>query len=410
MNIISNSLINKYKKTNKYKYPISAPIFDSKEVNSALESILKLQISQGVKVAEFEKKFRKYIGANYAVATNSGSSANLLALQSLKEIYNLKKNDEVIIPSTTFATVVMPILQLDLKPVLLDVSSENFNIIEKNIENAITKKTKILMIVHTLGLACNMDIIQQICKKKNILLFEDCCEAHGSTFRNKKVGSFGIVSAFSFFVAHNMTTGDGGMVLTKHKKIYERVKSLREFGRTQDVSKRWVDIKNLKDFDVKYIFNNIGYNMRMGDIQASFGIEQLKKLDKFNNIRNINAKFFDNYFNSKFAKKFFKITTYNRKLSFHSYYTYPITIVKNKYFKRIELLKYLEKKGIETRPIFCGSIPDQPFMQNVKYKKNKLTNSKYIRDNSFFIGVHPGLSQNDLKKIINIFNSFIKKL
>ena len=167
MNIISNSLINKYKKTNKYKYPISAPIFDSKEVNSALESILKLQISQGVKVAEFEKKFRKYIGANYAVATNSGSSANLLALQSLKEIYNLKKNDEVIIPSTTFATVVMPILQLDLKPVLLDVSSENFNIIEKNIENAITKKTKILMIVHTLGLACNMDIIQQICKKKN---------------------------------------------------------------------------------------------------------------------------------------------------------------------------------------------------------------------------------------------------
>ncbi len=410
MNIISNSLINKYKKTSKYQYPISAPIFDSKEVNSALESILKLQISQGVKVAEFENKFRKYIGANYAVATNSGSSANLLALQSLKEIYNLKKNDEVIIPSTTFATVVMPILQLDLKPVLLDVSSENFNIIEKNIEDAITKKTKILMIVHTLGLACNMDIIQKICKKKNILLFEDCCEAHGSTFKNKKVGSFGIVSAFSFFVAHNMTTGDGGMVLTKHKKIYERVKSLREFGRTQDVSKRWVSIKNLKEFDVKYIFNNIGYNMRMGDIQASFGIEQLKKLDKFNNIRNSNAKFFDNYFNSKFAKKFFKITIYDRKLSFHSYYTYPITIVKNKYFKRIELLKYLEKKGIETRPIFCGSIPDQPFMQNVKYKKNKLTNSKYIRDNSFFIGVHPGLSQNDLKKIINIFNSFIKKL
>ena len=152
-----------------------------KEVNSALNSILKLQISQGTKVKEFENKFKKYIGMDYAIATNSGSSANLLILQSLKEIYNLKKGDEVIIPSTTFATVIMPIIQLDLKPVLIDVSSENFNMIENNIKAALTKKTKILMIVHTLGfLACNMDIILNICKKNKLLLFEDCCEAHGS--------------------------------------------------------------------------------------------------------------------------------------------------------------------------------------------------------------------------------------
>ena len=281
--------------------------------------------------------------------------------------------------------------------------------IENNIKAALTKKTKILMIVHTLGLACNMDMILNICKKNKLLLFEDCCEAHGSKFKGKKVGSFGIVSAFSFFVAHNITTGDGGIALTKNKKIFEKIRSLREFGRIQNYNKRWVNKKNLKDFDIKYIFNNIGYNMRMGDIQASFGIEQLKKLDKFNKKRNINANFFDKNFIKHPLNKYFQTTTYDKKISYHSYYTYAITIKKNKYFKRIDLIKFLEKNGVETRPIFCGSIPDQPFMQNVKIKKTNLKNSQYIRDNSFFIGIHPGFTRQDLIKIISFFKKFINK-
>ena len=213
------------------KIYLSEPIFDKNEINSAITSIKKLNLSQGKNVKKFEESFSKFIGCKYGIATNSGSSANLIALTALKELYRLKDGDEVIIPASTFATVAMPIIQIGLIPVYVDIDKKDLNICVNSIKKAISKKTKIIMPVHTLGNPCNMAEIKKISKKHNLLLFEDCCEAHGSAINNKRVGSLSDISAFSFFVAHNITTGEGGMILTDNKKLMKICRSLREFGR-----------------------------------------------------------------------------------------------------------------------------------------------------------------------------------
>ncbi len=395
------------------KINLSQPIFDKKEINSAIKTIRSLNISQGKKVFEFEKKFSNYIGMKYGIATNSGSSANLIALTALKEFYDLNDGDEVIIPAATFATVAMPILQIGLKPVYTDIDINSYNIDTNKIKSAITKKTKIIMIVHTLGNPVDMKKINKIAKKNKLIVFEDCCEAHGSSINNKKVGSFSIISAFSFFVAHNITTGEGGMILTKNKKLDEICRSLREFGRTNqkdsnNLKTRFKNKGKLKNFDNRYIFERIGYNMRMTDILASFGIEQVKKLDLLNKIRSENAKKLDYFFIHK-ANKFFSLTK-KIKGSFHSYYTYPLLIKKNSPFKRLDLAMFLENKGIETRPLFCGCLPDQPAFKKEKGRNaDKLINSRYVRDNLLFFGIHPSIKSNEIKYIKKVFTNFLKK-
>ena len=395
------------------KIKLSEPIFDKKEINSAIKTIKSLNISQGKKVKEFESSFAKYIGMKYGIATNSGSSANLITLNALKEYYNLKNGDEVIVPAATFATVAMPIIQLGLKPVYTDIDIKTFNIDPIKIKKAITKKTKIIMIVHTLGNPVDMKEISKIAKKNNLIIFEDCCEAHGASINHKKVGSFSTISAFSFFVAHNITTGEGGMILTSNKKLEKICRSLREFGRVDQedshkIQKRFKTIGNLKKFDSRYIFERIGYNMRMTDILAAFGVEQVKKLDKLNKFRSENAKKLDDFFITK-TKKYFSLTKKIRG-AFHSYYTYPILINKDAPFKRIDLVFFLEKNGIETRPLFCGCLPDQPaFIKKIGRNSDKLINSRYARDNLIFFGVHPSIKNKDIKYIESVFLNFLKK-
>ena len=277
------------------KVSLSAPVFDHKEKNSAIKAINNLRLSQGVNVKKFEKIFSKFVGTKYGIATNSGSSANLITLEALKEYFKLKNGDEVILPAATFATVPMPVLQVGLKPVFVDVDPEDLNISAKEIERAITKRTKIVMIVHTLGYPAKMREIKKICKKKKLILFEDCCEAHGASINGKIVGSFGEISAFSFFVAHNITTGEGGMVMTNNKKLEQILRSLREFGRIQmksnKLSNRFYTKRKLKNYDKRYVFERPGYNLRMTDIVACFGVEQVKKLKSFNLLRNKNANY-----------------------------------------------------------------------------------------------------------------------
>ncbi len=389
---------------------LNQPCFDQKEIKSAISSIKNLRLSQGIKVNEFETLFSKYIGCKFGIATNSGSSANLIALTALKEYYKMPDGSEVIIPATTFATVAMPIIQIGLVPVYVDIDLDTLNIKVDEINLAITKKTKIIMPVHTLGLPANMKEINKIANKNNLIVFEDCCEAHGASIKNKKVGSFGQISAFSFFVAHNITTGEGGMILTNNKKLMEICKSLREFGRiNQNISnknKRFITIKKLKKYDRKYIFERLGYNMRMTDIAGSLGVEQTKKLDFLNKQRVNNAKYLIKKF--KFKNLFnFQIIYKNY---FHSYYGFSFTII-NKKINRYKLLNFLEKNEIETRPMFAGCLPDQPAFKNTPGRSvGKLKNSRVIKDNSFFIGIHPKLNKSDLEYILKVFNNFIKNL
>jgi CDP-6-deoxy-D-xylo-4-hexulose-3-dehydrase len=395
----------------KYKYPLSQPIFDNKEISSAVESLINLNISSGKKVKNFEKNFAKYIGCKYAVAVNSGSSANLIALTALIEMYSLKKGDEVIIPASTFATVAMPIAQLGLVPVFADVNLSDLNISVKSIIKLINKKTKIIMPVHTLGCPANMVEILKIAKSRNILVFEDCCESHGSKIKSKKVGSFGNISAFSFFVAHNMTTGEGGMILTNNKKLFNICNSVREFGRFQYIDRgiknRFYNGKILKNYDKKYVFDRLGYNMRMTDVSASLGIEQLKKLDFFNKIRRKNAEWISKNIIKNFKKYFIPLKINNNY--FHTYYTYPFLINNQSGLSRKDICVYLEKSGIETRPLFGGCLPDQPAFLNLKFKKDNLNNSRILRDNVFFVGVHPRIDKNHLLFLKSRIDSFLNK-
>ena len=213
------------------KIRVASPCFNELEIISALDSLLELKISQGEKVYKFENKFSKYINKKYGVAVNSGSSANLLAISALIESGSVKKGSEVIVPSATFTTVVSPIIQCGLIPVFVDIELDTYNACPKEIEKAVTKDTGLIMVVHSMGCPANMIEIIEIANKNKIPVLEDCCEAHGASINNSKVGSFGLISTFSFFVAHNMTTGEGGMILTNDEQLNDLMKSMREFGR-----------------------------------------------------------------------------------------------------------------------------------------------------------------------------------
>jgi CDP-6-deoxy-D-xylo-4-hexulose-3-dehydrase len=394
------------------KIGVAYPCFDHKEVNQALDSLLDVWISQGPKVKQFEKEYAEYIGTKYGLGCNSGSSANLLALTALLKAGLLTPGDEVILPAATFTTVMSPILQTGLVPVFVDVEMETYNNDPAAIEKAITDKTKLIMVVHSLGCPCNMEEIMRISEQYNIPVLEDCCEAHGASINGKRVGSFGLISTFSFFVAHNMTTGEGGMIMTNDENLYDILCSVREFGRLtkyeENQPRFYYKDKHLKEYDERYVFTNIGYNLRMTDIAASLGIEQLKKLDAFNDKRVEIAQSYTD-----------KLSIYNKWLIlpsvpggyFNSFYGYPIVIKDGAPFSRKELVNHLEENNIETRAFMAGDLSRQPAYVDTNWKMPfDMPNTKTLLNNAFFIGCHPFVTSNQEEIIINSFNEFMLKV
>ena len=396
---------------NKSKITVGFPCYDSNEIISALDSLIDLNISQGTKVKSFENDYSNYIGMKYGVACNSGSSANLLALTSLVMSGIIPKGSEVIVPAATFTTVISPIIQAGLKPVFVDVEMDTYNISSKCIENAISDSTSLIMVVHSLGNPANMKEIMKISKKYNIPVFEDCCEAHGASIDGKKVGSFGIISAWSFFVAHNMTTGEGGMVNTNDPKLYYILRSIREFGRLLDVDPSMERFgysdKLLKDYDERYVFENIGYNLRMTDIAASLGIEQLKKLDRLNDIRVENA---NKYIKSMIKHNNYLLMPKTPKGYYHSFYGFTILVSKEAPFNRKDIITYLEKHNIETRAFMGGNLNIQPAYRDFGFRvSGELINTNFLTNNAFFIGSHPFLDDEAINFVSKKVNSFIDK-
>lgn len=388
--------------------PVGWPVFDEREVLSALQSLLNMCISQGAKVREFEERCARYIGKKYAVAVNSGSSANLLALSALVASGKVKKGDEVIIPAATFSTVASPILQVGLLPVYVDVDPVSWNIDPTEIIKALGRRTRVIMPVHSFGNPADMRAIMRIARKRGIIVLEDCCEAHGAAIGSKKVGSFGLLSTLSFFVAHNITTGEGGMVFTDDEEQYGVLRSLREFGRLplEIIKEKRFSYKDsvLKEYDARYIFTRLGYNLRMTDIAASLGIPQIQKLDRLNAKR---ARIVAAY-NRAFKKyeKYLVLPTVALG-NFHSYYGYPFVMRKSAPFTRLELVSFLEKKGIETRPFFGGCLPDQPaFRKEKKRIVGELPVSRSLRDRAVFIGCHPALSRQHIAHVLSAFAGF----
>ena len=394
----------------KTKISIASPTYGFAEVNEALDSLLSTWVTMGKKVKKFENSFARYIGSKYSVMVNSGSSANLLALSILtnpKFSKRIKLGSEVLTPAVTWATTIFPIANVNLVPSFIDVDLENFNLDVDKLRKSITKKTKAILLVHLLGNPANMKEIIDIAKEYNLFVIEDSCEAHGAEFNNKKIGSFGDISTFSFFLSHHISTIEGGMLLTKNEEIFELAKAMRAFGWIRDQKNKKQTAKKNPKLDPRFLFDSLGFNVRPTEIQGAFGIHQIKKLEKFIKIRTNNANFWN--------KKLEKFSNYlllhsERPNTRHVWFAYPITVRSSSPFSRNQLVNFLEKKNIETRPIMASDITQQPAIKLIKKKINKpLTNSKFIHSNSFFIGVHQGIGKSQRDYVVSVFDEFMKR-
>ena len=375
---------------NKFFYPLVENPYTNQDIIKGIKVLKSRQLTISKETHNFEKNFNAKIKSNYSLMVNSGSSANLLALQCLINPYRKKKllkNDEILIPTLCWSTSLWPIIQSNLKPIFVDINKETLNIDEDKLEKKISKKTKAILLVHVLGNTCNMDQIMRIKRKYNLILIEDTCESLGTKYKNKYLGTFGEFSSFSFYSSHQISSGEGGMVCCKNKNDYNIIKSLRSHGWSRGTSYENLIYKKNKSLDKKFIFFNSGYNLRPTEISAAIGNSQFKKLEKLIKIRTINRK--------KIISSILKNSKLRNKIGFFeanknvkpSWFGIPIKILK-KNINKNKIIKKLEKNGIETRPIISGNFAKQPAA--IKYglaKNQKFPNTDSVYNKSFFIGL-----------------------
>ena len=390
----------------KFFYPLIENPYRNKDILEGIKVLRSGKLTSGPKTETFQQIFSKKIKTKNSLLVNSGSSANLLALQCLINPYRkkrLKKGDEVLIPALCWSTSLWPIVQSGLKPMFVDVDVDTLNFNLKELEKKITKKTKAILVVHVLGNCPNMDQLMKIKKKYNLLLIEDTCESLGTRFKNKYLGSFGEFSSFSFYASHQISSGEGGMVCCKASEDYEIMKSLRAHGWSRGLKNEKKIAKANKNLDKRFIFHNSGFNLRSTDISASIGMSQFKDIDKFIKIRNKNRnKILLNFNKSKKIRNSLNIVKENR-------YTKPswfgIPIIGNKNFIKSKFIRKIEKMGVETRPIISGNFLNQPSVKKYKLiEKSKMHNAEYINKKGFFIGLPTKEIKNKiLNKLVKSF-------
>ena len=376
-------------------YPLLEDAFNTKDINLAIKVIKSKQLTMSKITSKFEKEFSEYLGVKYAVMVNSGSSANLLSLFVAKYSYNLKNGDEVIIPSICWSTSLWPIIQAGLKPVFVDVNLRDYNASLEEIISKISKKTKAILIIHVLGTSLKIDKLLKLTKKKKILIIEDTCESLGSKFKNKYLGTFGNFGTFSFYYSHQITSGEGGMIVTNNKKDYNLLKIMRAHGWDRDIDRK-------KNNSKKFNFINMGFNLRPLEVSAVIAKNQLKRLKKFSLIRSINRK--------KIIEKLKKHKNWNDQYQFvvpeknlePSWFGLPLLIKRKHLNKKKKIIKNLNKKGIETRPIISGNFLNQKAAKiyNLNNKNQKFLNAEYVEKAGFFIGLHTKNIENEKLKIL----------
>jgi|TARA_B100001971_G_C18260826_1_gene586703 CDP-6-deoxy-D-xylo-4-hexulose-3-dehydrase len=392
----------------KKKVPLAIPSYGYEEIIEVVDSLISSQITMGKKVKQFENEFAKYIGTKYAIMVNSGSSANLLALSILSnpKLENpIKPGDEIIVPAVCWSTTISPIVQIGAIPVVVDVELDSFNIDQTKIKESISSKTKAIMPVHLLGRPCNMDAIIKIANSNELYVLEDSCEAHGAEFKDRKVGSFGDLSTFSFYVSHHITTIEGGMICTNSETYYELAKTLRAHGWIREISNKDEFQTNYPDIDSRFLFANLGFNFRPTEIQGSFGIHQIKKIEKFIKIREHNT----NYWNSRLEphSDYFIIPSKDPNTR-TTWFAYPITLRSKVPFERKELIEFLERKGIETRDVMSGNITAHPMFKLIHFRiSTNLPNADYLAHRSFLIGNHQGIGKREREYVADCIDEFI---
>ena len=401
--------------------PYAGRVYDEKELISLVDASLDFWLTAGRYADQFEKELAAFLGVKYCLLTNSGSSANLLAVTALTSPKlgkrRLHNGDEVLTTACGFPTTLNPILQNQLVPVFLDVEVGTYNIQADLIESAISDKTKAIVVPHTLGNPADLDTIIKMVKKYDLWFIEDNCDALGSQYKGKYTGTFGHLSTCSFYPAHHITMGEGGAVLTSDPLLKKIIMSFRDWGRDcwcepgcdNSCGKRfgWKIGDLPEGYDHKYIYSHIGYNLKATDMQAAVGVAQLRKLPAFIDLRKKNFK---RLFNALEKNSRYMILPGSLTDAEPSWFGFPLLIREDAPFSRSDLVKYLEDHKIATRVLFGGNLIKQPAYANTNYRvSNNLKNTDNVMSNLFWIGVYPGLTDQMLDYIITTFNRFFER-
>jgi CDP-6-deoxy-D-xylo-4-hexulose-3-dehydrase len=391
---------------------VTGKVFGKEEISNAISASLEFWLTAGPYSQEFESKIAKIMDMRHAFMVNSGSSANLVGLSALTSSKlgdrALKPGDEVLTVAAGFPTTVTPILQNNLVPVYVDIDLGTYVANDEMLESAIGPKTKAIMMAHTLGNAFNLDLVMKLAKKHNLWVIEDTCDALGGTYNGAKIGSFGDISTLSFYPAHHITTGEGGAVITKRAALKPIIESFRDWGRDcwcapgcdNTCLKRyeWQLGELPEGYDHKYTYSHLGYNLKSGDIQAAIGLAQLERLDSFIELRRRNW----NYLNDGLKNlEEFIILPSATEGSDPSWFGFAITVKSNSPVTRNEVVKNLNDAKIATRLLFAGNLIRQPgFMGTPRRVVGNLENTDITMEDTFWIGVWPGLTTEMLDYVI----------
>jgi CDP-6-deoxy-D-xylo-4-hexulose-3-dehydrase len=402
--------------------------YSSDEYMRAIKTLLEGWLVLGKDAQEFEDRFSKLFGKKYGALTNSGSSANLLMMTAMtsKQLYDFPQGTKVIVPIAGFPATLTPILQVGFKPIFVDIELDTLNLDLDQVELAAKESgAKIITFAHVLGNPPNMDRVMNIVKKYNLILLEDCCDALGSTYDGKPLGSFGEMASCSFYPAHHITMGEGGFVATNTLPQERVIKSFRDWGRacycegkasicaTGTCRKRfsnWLDALPNEIVDHKYVYNEIGYNLKPIELQASLGLAQLDKLEEIIQIRKRNFKLLFNIF-SKYEEYFYLPKATEK--SDPSWFAFPLTIKDKAPFNRHKLLQYLENNKVQTRQYFGGNLMLQPAyseMVDVNMARDLYPIATKATIDTFFLGVSPVITEEQIKYIAEIIETFFNRL
>ncbi len=387
------------------KAPLVTPNYSIDEIMEVIDSLITSDITMGEKTKHFENLFAEKLGVKYALMVNSGSSANLLAAFSIiNQLYSkkLQPGDEVIVPSLTWPTTIYPFVQAGLTPVLVDIEKDTLNMNPDLLEQALSQKTKAICTVHILGNPANMLKIKKFADKHNLLLIEDTCEAIGSKFNNVYCGTFGDIGTFSFYFSHHITTIEGGMITTNNEELYEIMLEMRSHGWTRHLPNPEKYEKLYPTIDNRYLFINTGFNLRPTDIQASFGIHQIKKLDEFNMKRREAAKLLIN--SLKDLENYIYLTK-EMENTYHTWFGFPFLVKRKSKKSKSEVIKVLEEKNISTRPVVGGNLALQPAFDTFNYKiSGDLQITNMVHNDGIYIGIHPKTTAKTINYISETFH------
>ncbi len=398
---------------------VSGKVFDAEELKCGIQAVLDGWWTSGRFALSFEKQLARFLGARHVILTNSGSSANLVALMALTSPKlgerRLCPGDEVITVATSFPTTVNPIIQAGLVPVFLDAEIGTYNICISKLEEAVGPRTRAVMLAHTLGNPFNLEVVVAFCKKHELWLIEDMCDALGSTYDGTLVGSFGDLSTISFYPAHHITMGEGGAVVTNSPVLKRLVESFRDWGRDcwcepgedDTCGKRFSQTFGTlpPNYDHKYVYSHIGYNLKLTDMQAAIGLAQLSKLPGFIESRRSNFSYLRGLLAD--LDQWFVLPRPTPKAN-PSWFGFPLTILPDAPFSRSSLIAYLEERKIATRLLFSSNILAQPAYANIEHRVvGDLKNASLIATNTFWLGIYPGISVEALDFVAQTLHEFI---